>query len=109
MSGPGNRVILLSERIYNARANVFFDNPSRDLPGSSAMMVLLSAATGFCEMEDSPVVELGDLTCAKTAGHSSELQVTVCDLTGMGVQDTAIATVAYEAALSRGIGTMINN
>ena len=59
--------------------------------------------------EDSPVLELGDLTGAGTAGRSSDRQVTVCDLTGPGVQDTAIATVAYEAAVSRGIGTVISN
>jgi ornithine cyclodeaminase len=59
--------------------------------------------------EDSPVLELGDLTGARTAGRSSDRQVTVCDLTGTGVQDTAIATVAYEAAVSRGIGTVISN
>ncbi|MCY3752455.1 MAG: hypothetical protein OXG54_13790, partial [Gammaproteobacteria bacterium] len=59
--------------------------------------------------EDSPVVELGELTSAEKAGRSNEQQVTVCDLTGTGVQDTAIATVAYDAAVSRGIGTVISN
>ncbi|MDE0157055.1 MAG: cyclodeaminase [Gammaproteobacteria bacterium] len=59
--------------------------------------------------EDSPVVELGELTGAEKAGRSNEQQVTVCDLTGTGVQDTAIATVAYDAAASRGIGTVISN
>ena len=59
--------------------------------------------------EDTPVVELGELTSAGTAGRSSERQVTVCDLTGTGVQDTAIAAVAYDAAVAGAVGTMVAN
>ena len=59
--------------------------------------------------EESAVVELGELTSAGTAGRSSDRQVTICDLTGTGAQDTAIATVAYDVAVSHGIGTVISN
>ena len=59
--------------------------------------------------EDSRVLELGDITSAKAAGRTSEKQVTVCDLTGTGVQDTAIATVAYDMAVANAIGTVISN
>ena len=33
--------------------------------------------------------------------------VTICDLTGTGVQDTAIATLALARARARGLGTTI--
>jgi ornithine cyclodeaminase len=33
--------------------------------------------------------------------------VTICDLTGTGAQDTAIATFAVEAARRGGVGTRI--
>lgn len=46
------------------------------------------------------VVELGELTTGVRSGRRSEQQITVCDLTGTGVQDTAIANLAYRAALS---------
>lgn len=42
------------------------------------------------------VVELGDIISGKTAGRVSDEQITVCDLTGTGIQDTAIARLAYK-------------
>jgi ectoine utilization protein EutC len=36
--------------------------------------------------------ELGDVIIGKTAGRQSPDDITICDLTGTGVQDTAIAT-----------------
>jgi len=44
------------------------------------------------------VVELGELTAGSHPGRRSDRQITVCDLTGTGVQDTAIATLAYGLA-----------
>ena len=32
-------------------------------------------------------------------------EITICDLTGVGVQDTAIARLAYRRALAAGLGT----
>lgn len=40
-------------------------------------------------------------------GRESASQITVCDLTGTGVQGTAIALVAGGKALARGFGTPI--
>jgi len=45
------------------------------------------------------IVELGELTTGSRSGRRSEQEITVCDLTGTGVQDTAIANLAYRAAL----------
>lgn len=40
--------------------------------------------------------ELGDVIAGTIRGRSSDSQITVCDLTGVGVQDAAIASLAYE-------------
>nr|WP_263327247.1 cyclodeaminase [Neobacillus sp. Marseille-Q6967] len=59
--------------------------------------------------EDSRVIELGDLTSFKTIGRVNDEQITVCDLTGTGVQDTAIALFAYQEMVKRNKGLRINN
>ncbi|GGC99581.1 cyclodeaminase [Thalassobacillus devorans] len=41
-------------------------------------------------------IEMGEITAGSKKGRSSENQITICDLTGTGVQDTAIARYAYE-------------
>ncbi len=51
------------------------------------------------------VVELGALTGGRHPGRTDDRQITICDLTGVGVQDTAIARLAYVRALERGFGT----
>lgn len=45
--------------------------------------------------------ELGDVIVGKIPGRSGDDQVTVCDLTGVGVQDAAIAALAYQSLRSR--------
>ena len=40
-------------------------------------------------------------------GRKSDQDVTICDLTGTGAQDTAIATYAFAAARKAGSGTII--
>jgi ornithine cyclodeaminase len=50
---------------------------------------------------------LGELTTGKKQGRQSQAQLTVCDLTGTGVQDTAIANLAYAAALRADLGLMV--
>ena len=44
------------------------------------------------------IVDLGELTTGARSGRQSDQEITVCDLTGTGVQDTAIANLAYRAA-----------
>jgi ectoine utilization protein EutC len=51
--------------------------------------------------------ELGEVIAGKNAGRKSENDVTICDLTGTGAQDTAIATYALGAARKAGSGTII--
>jgi ornithine cyclodeaminase len=53
------------------------------------------------------VVELGQLTMRARPGRQDAAEITVCDLTGTGVQDTAIANLAFTQALQRGLGTVV--
>lgn len=44
------------------------------------------------------IIELGELTTGARHGRNNDTEITVCDLTGTGVQDTAIANLAYQKA-----------
>jgi ectoine utilization protein EutC len=57
--------------------------------------------------EDGPVDELGELIAGLRPGRHSDEEITVCDLTGVGVQDTAISLLALDRALARGVGVRI--
>ena len=49
-------------------------------------------------------LELGEIIAGKSAGRPSAEAITICDLTGTGVQDTAIATFTYARAIDAGAG-----
>ncbi|MBX3582757.1 MAG: cyclodeaminase [Rhizobiaceae bacterium] len=51
--------------------------------------------------------ELGEIVAGVKPGRSGDEQVTLCDLTGTGAQDTAIASFAFGNALGVGAGTKI--
>ena len=53
-------------------------------------------------------VELGEVIAGTKPGRQSDKQTTICDLTGIGVQDTAIGMFAYEQARTRGLGTKLD-
>jgi ornithine cyclodeaminase len=53
---------------------------------------------------DMAVPELGAVIAGKTAGRTGDDQITVADLTGTGVQDTAIATLARARSEAAGAG-----
>lgn len=57
--------------------------------------------------EDDDIVELGELIAGRRQGRSSSDQITICDLTGTGVQDTAIALLAYQQAQEKDLGMLI--
>jgi ornithine cyclodeaminase len=48
--------------------------------------------------------ELGDIIIGRASGRTSPDALTICDLTGTGVQDTAIATFARQRAETAGAG-----
>ncbi|MGJ7038536.1 ornithine cyclodeaminase [Shinella sp. BE166] len=49
--------------------------------------------------------ELGEIIAGRKPGRSGPEQITVADLTGTGIQDTAIATLAAARAAASGAGT----
>jgi ornithine cyclodeaminase len=57
---------------------------------------LINAADDFAE--------LGQIIAGQRPGRTSAQQITLCDLTGTGAQDTAIASLAYQRARQAGKG-----
>lgn len=53
------------------------------------------------------IVELGGVVEGAVPGRTQADQISVCDLTGMGVQDTAISTFALRQAAARNLGVSI--
>ena len=58
---------------------------------------------------DAGFAELGDIVAGKAPGRTDAGQITVADLTGTGVQDTAIATLALKRALDAGAGQVFSS
>jgi len=54
---------------------------------------------------DAGFAELGQVIAGISAGRQTSQDITICDLTGTGVQDTAIATLARDHAAHTGAGT----
>jgi ectoine utilization protein EutC len=55
----------------------------------------------------SNIIELGQLTSKERIGRENDQQITVCDLTGTGVQDTVIALFAYHKLVESGLGIQV--
>lgn len=53
--------------------------------------------------------ELGELAAGDKAGRTSDAETTVVDLTGVGVQDAAVADYVVAAARARGAGELIRS
>ncbi len=53
---------------------------------------------------DVAVTELGELTSGRVPGRQRASDISVCALTGVGVQDTAIALLAFDRAVAAGLG-----
>ncbi len=62
---------------------------------------LVTEGTGF--------PELGEIIAGRKPGRSGPEQITVADLTGTGIQDTAIATLAAARAAAAGAGTIFES
>jgi ectoine utilization protein EutC len=59
--------------------------------------------------ENTEIIELGELTSGKKIGRHHDSQISICDLTGVGVQDTAIALLAYQSAVGKGFGIEVGD
>ncbi len=51
--------------------------------------------------------ELGEIAAGLKPGRTSEDEITIADLTGVGVQDAAVANFVVDAALKRGVGKVL--
>lgn len=61
-------------------------------------------AAGF---DEQAAIELGDVIAGRADGRRTSADVTVCDLTGTGAQDTAIAALAVARCIEQGRGTRV--
>ncbi len=66
---------------------------------------LRSALAAGVFTADQMFAELGDVVAGTAAGRQTDDDITIADLTGTGVQDTAIATLARQRAEDAGTGT----
>ena len=55
--------------------------------------------------DDAVFPELGEIIAGSKPGRENDMQITLADLTGTGIQDTAIATLAFARAQAAGVGT----
>ena len=53
--------------------------------------------------------ELGEIITGAAGGRNSPQAITIADLTGTGVQDTAIATLALKRAGEMGLGVTFDS
>ncbi len=67
------------------------------------------AVAGGLIAADATFPELGQVIARQVPGRTSPEELTVCDLTGTGVQDTAIATLARRRAEASGVGASFDS
>jgi len=67
----------------------------------------LRAAREAGHLEGTTPPELGAVIAGTTPGRRAPSDITICDLTGTGAQDTAIATYALGVVRAAGAGTII--
>lgn len=91
------------------RAIVLADLYACDRVSQAAALGELRAARSAGLMTNATPPELGSIVAGIHKGRPSESAITICDLTGTGAQDTAIASYAFAAAQKAGIGTMIKS
>ncbi|MYL34945.1 cyclodeaminase [Pontibacillus yanchengensis] len=77
-----------------------------DRKEQSQVLGELRHATSQQEMLDK-AVEIGEVTSGDKQGRKTSEQITLCDLTGTGVQDTAIAIYAYELLQEEKAGLVV--
>jgi ornithine cyclodeaminase len=58
---------------------------------------------------DAKHIELGQVIAGQARGRTSDSDITLCDLTGTGAQDTAIAALAVARACAARAGTIFRN
>ncbi|MQW01943.1 hypothetical protein GHK46_32870 [Sinorhizobium medicae] len=59
--------------------------------------------------EDRSFSELGQIAVGAVVGRTNDQQISIADLTGTGIQDTAIANLAFIRTLAANVGTKIED
>ena len=81
---------------------------TRYVPDSQAQCAIKGELRSALEVRvfapDRAFSDLGDIVSGIAQGRASDTDITIADLTGTGVQDTAIATLASQRADSAGTG-----
>jgi ectoine utilization protein EutC len=80
-----------------------------DRVAQAAALGELRAARSVGLMSAGTPPELGQIVAGTYPGRTREDAITLCDLTGTGAQDTAIASHAFAVAHKAGIGTLIKS
>ena len=75
---------------------------------SFSMGELFNAKADNANFDETLIMELGDIISGKQKGRQSQDQITICDLSGTGVQDTAIADLAMKQAQEHNLGIKIS-
>ncbi|HYK32286.1 MAG TPA: ornithine cyclodeaminase family protein [Streptosporangiaceae bacterium] len=88
-----------------ADAALFAD--SRESVIAEAGDYVLAAADGAVG-PDHIQAEIGDLLARGERGRTGEREITVFESLGLAVEDLAAANVAYQAAIERGAGTLVD-
>jgi ectoine utilization protein EutC len=91
------------------RAIMLADLYACDRVTQAAALGELRAARSAGLMTNATPPELGSIVAGLHSGRISESAITICDLTGTGAQDTAIASHAFAAAQKAGVGTLIKS
>jgi ectoine utilization protein EutC len=89
-----------------ARADVYV--PDR-LSQTRMLGELRSAIEHGVVASDQHFAELGEIIAGTALARRADSDITIADLTGTGVQDTAIATLARDRAEAAGLGTHIES
>jgi ornithine cyclodeaminase len=75
-----------------------------DHPPQAATQGELHHAIAGERLRIEDIVALGDIAAGRAPGRVGDEQITVADLTGLGIQDAALANAVVELAKARGIG-----
>lgn len=73
-------------------------------PGKSVGEIANAVAQGT--LDRALIVTLGAIAAGDHPGRTSDAQITIADLTGMGVQDAAVSSIVVARALERGDGEL---
>jgi ectoine utilization protein EutC len=85
------------------------DLPVCDLVSQCRRLGELHHAVERGLVDEGAVSELGELVAGAKPGRTADEQISVCDLTGVGVQDTAIARLAFKKAVECKLGLRVTS